>query len=230
MADFQASQNAAAQTRIIKHMNADHQNSLIRYLRHYHHLSSFSARNATLTAIDLSTLTISTSPTPFSPTTYRIPLDPPLSSWADARPRLVIMDNEACSRLGCSPTTIKKYVPPHGFMILNFALCLWTYITFSRRTHFIPGSLYHQVFFQHVPRFASFCYKIQQLVIYAMAAIHLAEVVYMERSRLRKHTVRTLSRVWWMWLLSDFVEGWPATIRFNSTVKEEEEKRAKQKH
>ena len=115
-------------------------------------------------------------------------------------------------------------------MIVNFAVCLWTLLTFSRQAHFLPGSLYYNAVFQYVPRFASFCYKVQPFVIYPMIVIHLVEMVYMERSRLRKHTVRMLSNVWLMWLLSDFVEGWPATMRFDKLVKEEEEKKAKQKH
>ena len=55
------------------------------------------------------------------------------------------------------------------------------------------------------------------------------EVVYLERSRLRKHTVR-MSNIWLMWLLSDSIEGLPAIMRFDKLVKEEEEKKAKQKH
>lgn len=230
MAESQTSKDAAAQTRIINHMNAEHQDSLICYLRHYKQLSSFSARNATLLAADLSGLTIASSPTPFSTHTYRIPLDPPLTSWTDIRPRLVAMNYESCSGLGCSPITIKKYVPPFGLMLVNWLLCFWTLVTFSRRAHFIPGSLYYQCIFQHIPSFTNFCYKIQPLVFYTMATIHLTEVIYMERSRLRKHTVRMLSGVWWSWLLSDFVEGWTATMRFDRLVKEEEEKKAKQKH
>lgn len=211
-------------------MNADHQDSLIRYLRHYNQISSFSARTATLSTVDLSTLTISTCPTPFSTKTYQIPMNPPLNSWADARPRLVALNNEACSGLGCSPITVKEYVPPSGLMLVNFSLCFWTLSTFCRRAHFVPRSLYYAVVFQYIPSFSSFCYKIQPLVFYAMVAIHLAEIIYMERSRLRRHTVRMFGRVWWTWLLSDFIEGWPATMRFDRLVKKEEEKQAKQKH
>lgn len=222
--------DAAARTRIINHMNADHQDSLIRYLRHYHHLSPFSARNATLTSIDYSALTIATSSNPASVSTYRIPLDPPLASWAEARPRLVQMDQETCSRLGCSPVTVKRYVSPSGLMAVNFTLCLWAYATFSRRAHFLPGNLYYKALFQYFPRFAGFCYKIQPWVFYLMIFIHFGEVAYLERSRLRKHTVRMFSNVWLAWMLSEVIEGVTATLRFDRLVKEEEEKRAKQKH
>jgi len=230
MADSQLAKDTAAKTRIINHMNADHQDSLICFLRHYKHVSAFSARNATLSAIDLSNLVISTSPTPFTTKTYRIPMNPPLNSWADARPRLVTMNNEACSGLGCSSITVKEYVPPSGLMLVNFSLCFWTYMTFCRRAHFVRGSPYYEMLFQYIPAFANFCYKIQPLVFYAMVTIHLAEVIYMERSRLRKHAVKMFSSVWWTWLLSDFVEGWPATMRFDRLVSEAEAKQAKQKH
>lgn len=41
-----AAAELAAKTRIITHMNNDHQDSLVRYLEAYHNLSSFTARNA----------------------------------------------------------------------------------------------------------------------------------------------------------------------------------------
>ena len=231
MGDSRSSKDEATQVRIINHMNTDHQDSLIRYLRHYHHLSSFSARNANLIAIDFSALTLSTSAFSFSFTkTYRIPFNPPLTSWADVRPRVVAMDGEACSGLACSPITVKRYVPPHGVMALIFAASLWTELTFCRRAHFVPGSLYYEAVFKYVPHFAAFCHKIQPWFFYTMISLHGAQVVYVERSRLRKHTVRMMSDTWFKWLLSDFIEGFGAIFRFDRLVREEEEKKQKQKH
>lgn len=63
-----------------------------------------------------------------------------------------------------------------------------------------------------------------------MVMLHAAEMVYMERSRLKRHTVRAFGRVWWLWVCSTFVEGYGAFLRFDEIVKEEEEKKAKAKH
>ena len=224
------SKDPSAQSRIISHMNADHQDSLIRYLRYYHRQSSFSARNAKLVTIDFSALTIIAPADPFSAKHYRIPIDPPLASWADARPRLVAMDKEACSTLQCSPVTVKRWVRPDGVSAAVSSFILWVCVTFSRRANFLPGSFYYQYFFGFVPSFAAFCHLIQPFLFYGVLAIHVMELFILMGPRLRKHTVRMFSGVWWLWILSNYIEGGGAVIRFDRLVKEEEDKRAKQKH
>lgn len=231
LAMAESEDDAAAQIRIVKHMNKDHQDSLIRYLRHYHCLTSFRARSAKLTAIRYSGMTIQTSSYPFPPQDHHIPFDPPLESWSDIRPRASAMDKEACSSLKCSPITINKYVPPNGFlMIINFALCGWTYITFCRRSHFVTGSYYYEYFFRFFPAWARFCYAIQPYIIWLVIGIHAVESVIVARTKLIRHTVRIFSRVWWFWVLSQAIEGIGASTRFDRLVKEEEKRRAKQKH
>ncbi|KAG7008152.1 hypothetical protein G7Y79_00007g022770 [Physcia stellaris] len=211
-------------------MNADHSDSLIRYLRHYHGLSSFAARQAQLTYITLKTMTISTSLPPSSSNSYAVTLDPPLQSWAEARARLAEMDGEACKGTGCSNITVKRYASPKGTMVLNFAMCLWTIITFSTRSNFVPGSLYHWIFFRHVPGFAKFCYTIQPFLFYLMLVVHFSEVLYLAKRRLEKHTVPMFSQLWWKWVLSDSVEGFPALLRFDAIVQEERLKKDSRKH
>ena len=230
MSSQSADKDAAAQSRIITHMNADHSDSIIRYVRHYNGLSSFSARNARLTNITFTNLSISSSPYPFMEVNHMISLDPPLNSWAEARARLVEMDGDACKGLCCSNITVKRYAPPKGIMAVVFGTCLWTYITFSRRSHFLPGSLYHDYFFKFVPGLAKFCYTIQPLLIALMVAIHLVEVVHLAITRLDKHTVPMLSQLWWKWILSDFVEGYGALQRIDQIVGEERLKKERQKH
>lgn len=222
--------DASAQARIMKHMNADHQDSLMRYLRHHHDISFFSARNAELVAMELSYLTIASASNFFSVKEHRIPIDPPLASWADARSRLAAMDAESCSALQCSPITVKKWIRPYGTSAVNFTLFLWLYSTFCRRANFLPGSLYYRYFFGSRPGLANFCSNIQPFLFYGVLAIHLMECLFIMRPRLQKHTVRMFSSVWWLWSFSSCFEGVGATLRFDRLVKEEEEKKAKQKH
>ncbi|CAF9922298.1 MAG: hypothetical protein HETSPECPRED_005031 [Heterodermia speciosa] len=225
-----ADKDAAAQARIIAHMNADHSDSLIRYLRHYHGLSSPFTPNPRLTNIALGSMTISTSLLPFSSTSYNIKLDPPLNSWAEARPRLVEMDAESCKGLGCSSVTVKRYVPPTGFMMVNFAYHAWAYPTFARRSNFLPGSLYYSILFQHIPGFARFCYTIQPYYIIFLLLVHIGEAVYLARTRMEKHTVPLFSQLWWKWFISSSLEGFPAKLRFDAVVKEETLRKERQKH
>lgn len=218
--------NAAAKHRIITHMNADHQDSLIRYLEYYAHLSPFAARNAKLKDITFDSMRIASR----NNNVHNVPIKPPMTSWAEARPRVVAMDAEAVQGLGRSNVTVKRYKAPRGWMTGIMVVCALTFLAFARRGNFVPGSLLYDGLLGYVPGFANFCWTVQPFVFYPMLAGHLAEALHMERSRLRKHTVRMFSRTWWMWEVSNFVEGLGAFVRFDEVVREEEEKRAKAKH
>ena len=218
--------DGAAKQRIITHMNNDHQDSLIRYLQYYARLSSFSARNAHLVDISFDDLTILSS----NGTPHTIPIKPAMTSWSEARPRVVAMDGEAVAGLGASNITVKNYKPPHGFMAVVFVACALSYISFCRRANFEPGSIFYDVLLKNAPSFARFCWKVQPLVFGFMVVVHSGEAVWMAKSRLEKHTVRMFSKVWWMWVLSCFVEGIGSFVRFDGCVREEKVKKEGMKH
>lgn len=222
----QSEKDAATKTRIITHMNADHQDSLIHYLQHHAHLSSFSARNAHLTDIAFSHLTITSSPSH----AHFIPISPPMTAWSEARPRVVAMDKEACAALGISSITMKKYKAPYGFMTVVMAAVVLTIFIFVRRANFEKGSWCYDYLLRYVQEFAAWAWKVQPLVWWPMVVLHVGEAVYMWRSRLEKHTVRMGGVVWWKWVVSTFFEGYGAFIRFDEVVREEEERRAAAKH
>ena len=141
------------------------------------------------------------------------------------------MDQEATAALRRSPISVKKYKPPeNAIQLLVFTAAALTFLAFARPANFLPGSLLYRALLWRTPAFAKWCYGIQPLVIAPMVLLHSWEAWYLERTRLRRHTVPRLSRVWWMWVLSTFVEGRGAYIRFDRIVKGEEEKRAKAKH
>ncbi|KAI9863716.1 MAG: hypothetical protein M1830_006148 [Pleopsidium flavum] len=223
---FPTSKDAEAHHRIITHMNKDHQDSLTRFLEHYAHLSSQSARTAKLADMTLNSLTITT----HNRSRHVIPLNPPMKSWSEARERMVAMDQEALRGLGRSNITMKEYRRPRGFLAVVFVAAACTIVSFSRRSNFLPGSWLHGSVLRHVPRFARFCYDIQPFLLYPVLAIHVGEALWMERSRLEKHNVRRFSRLWWKWVLSTFVEGVGAFMRFDRVVKEETERKEKARH
>lgn len=216
----------AAKVRIITHMNADHQDSLINYLQHYAHLSSFSARNAQLVDISFESLVISSTPG----TKHRILITPPLTAWSEARPRVVAMNAEAVKGLGKSNITVKKYKGPRSFMTVVMVVCVCTYLAFSRRSNFLPGSALYDTLLKYVPHLAKFCLQIHPMVLYPMIAIHAGEAIYMERSRLQKHTVPMFSLLWWKWMVSTFAEGFGALVRFDEVIRDEEQRRQKAQH
>ncbi|KAI4281586.1 MAG: hypothetical protein L6R35_005614, partial [Caloplaca aegaea] len=111
----QSKEDEAAKERIIKHMNSDHQDSLVRYLEHYCHLSSFSARNAKLNNATLNSLSISTGRGKL----HLVPIQPAMAAWSEVRTRLAELDTQAVQGLGRSNITVKKYTRPTGFMAVR---------------------------------------------------------------------------------------------------------------
>ena len=224
--DETKSKDAEAQRRIISHMNKDHQDSVTRFLEHFAQVSNSSARNAKLTDITLESLTI----TSHTGSPYHIPLDPPLKNWMEARERMVAMDQEALRGLGRSNITVKEYRRPRGFLAVVFVAAATTFVCFSQRSNFLPGSFLYDYILRHVPSFAKFCYDIRPYVLYPMLALHASEAVWMERTRLQKFNVPRFSRLWWQWLLSNFIEGVGAFKRFDGIVREEIAKKESRKH
>lgn len=206
-------------------MNADHQDSLVRYLEHYCQLSSYSASHAQMRDIRFDSMTISS-----GPQHHQIAIQPPLTAWAEVRPRVVAMDAEALKGLDRSSITVKRYDKPYGFMAAIMVACICTYIAFSRRANFEKGSLLYTLLLGYVPTFSNFCWTIQPWVIYPMVIIHVAEMVYFSRGRLRRYNVPRFSVVWWKWVASNFLEGSGAFIRFDGVVQEEERRRTNARH
>jgi hypothetical protein len=222
------SEDDAIRQRIINHMNNDHQDSLVRYLEHYSNLSSFSARNAQLVDISFEALRIRTKR---QSSGYLIPINPPMTSWKEARPRVVAMDAEAIAALGRSNITVKSYKPPRKpFELLISIVVATVLIAYSQRSNFEPGSPLGDFLLLHSPRFAWFCQTFQPYIFWPVLAIHISECWVMARAKLKMHSVPTFSSLWWKWIVNVFFEGYPAFKRFDAIVRAEEQKRANAAH
>lgn len=172
---------------------------VIRYLESYHHLPGYQAYNGKISDVSLEYIAFEC-----AGMNYRTPLDPPMSSFREARERLVQMDKECLEALGRSDITIKEFIAPTGWYLVLFGIVSTTLVAFRTRANFESGSFISAV----VPQsFARFCWTIQPLIWYGMLAIHGAETWNMARGRLRKHNVNIRSRVWWLWIATTFIEG-----------------------
>lgn len=140
------------------------------------------------------------------------------------------MDAEAVAGLNRSNITVKRYARPKGATAIALVLILSIFLIFSKRSNFQPGSFLHDLALVYAPALAKFGYMVQPLVFYSMISVHLGECIYLVRGRLQKHTVPKLSKLWWKWVLSSFVEGYGSFVRFDEIVKEEELKRENAKH
>lgn len=232
----------ALKARIITHMNADHAASLSLFTRYYCKLPARQSSTAKLTDIELTHLIVSTTSTFNNYATNRttarnyIPLTPPLSSFSEARERMVAMHNEALAGLDLSDVTVTEYQPPQTAVhIFTFAICLWTWISFCYRPNLLPTAPVKPIYaFWSLggawPALPSFMHYIQVVLITAMIIIHTAEAIHLARTRLRKHQVPAGSRVWWSWVISNFIEGVGAFQRFDAMVHGKEEEKKRRRH
>jgi hypothetical protein len=208
---------AAARERILSHMNADHETSLISYLRVYCKVAPKASYTVKMENITLSGMVIN-----YNGLRYSVAFTPPMSSLLEARQRLVEMHSHCLKTLGMSDITIRRYTFPKGFQAVVFGLCLSTYISFSRANNFRPGSILYSYIFGYFPRFAALCASLQRPVLAAMIAIHVVESYLMATKVLRPHKVPMFSGLWWKWMASTFIEGFGAFQRTKILVKKEQ--------
>ncbi|KAJ5586873.1 uncharacterized protein N7459_002638 [Penicillium hispanicum] len=208
---------------IIKHMNADHGDSLQLYLQAFCKISAPEARHAQLEDISLSEVILRA-----NGTRYCVPLNPPMKDYNEARGRLVALHKDSLQRLGRSDITLTEYRAPRGIQAVIFVLCLFTYVSCWRRSNLLPGSfVYENLGFKYVPDFAHFVYNIQPLLFPAVVAIHIFEASLLAVLKLKPHGVPVLSKLWCIWAASCFVEGVGAFKRIEQIVKEERVKKGK---
>ena len=208
---------------IIKHMNADHQDSLALFLQAYNGISATEAKTAQLEDINLSNLIITA-----KGTRYHVPIDPAMKSYSEARGCMVAMHKESLKRLGRSDVTLTEYRGPRGFQAVIFALCLFTYASCFQRSNLLPGSVvYEYLGYKYVPDFAHFVYNIQPYLFPAVVGIHVFESALLVVRRLKPLGVPVFSGLWFAWVSSCFVEGFGCFQRIGAIVKEERAKRGK---
>ncbi|KAK7192436.1 hypothetical protein DPSP01_009740 [Paraphaeosphaeria sporulosa] len=222
-------QEAVISERIVKHMNADHADSVRRYLKAFKQKSISEVRDARLTGVTLNDMKFDC-----GKQQVIIPLDPPMKAMREARERLIQLDKEALDILGLTDIPITKYTPPyapglHWIHLFNFTQCLIVLTTFSRRANFKSGSLIHDNILSHVPGFGDFLFTIQPYLFYIMVGIHATETVFMAR-KLNRHGLTPSEPVWWAWMTSCFVEGKTCWMRLDAHIDEKLKEREAKKH
>ncbi|KAL2072922.1 hypothetical protein VTL71DRAFT_10246 [Oculimacula yallundae] len=220
-------QDEAAKARIIKHMNADHAESLSYYLQHFCKLSSRIAHGATLTSITLSSMTFKTT----DGKTHTIPLNPPMKAWSEARQRSVDMDREARNGLGISSIRITEYEPPRKpVQIVLFGILILTWLAVVFQRSIVPGTwLYDTVLSVYPGGPGMFTWMIRKMSL-PFIAIHVLESVFFDQLKLRKHGVVRGSPLWFKWIGSCLIEGFACFQRINETIDRKAREAEKAKH
>ncbi|KAJ5106443.1 hypothetical protein N7456_003118 [Penicillium angulare] len=211
---------------IIKHMNADHGDSLQLYLQAFNKISAREARNAQIEDLTLSSLTLKA-----NGARYHVPIDPPMKDFNEARGRLVALHKESLHRLGRSEIALTEYRAPKGFLqIAIFGLTFFTYVTCFQQSNLLPGAfVYENLGYKYVPDFAHFVYNIQPFLFPAVTVIHTLESILLAVLKLKPHGVPVLSGLWCKWVASCFIEGYGSFQRIDQFVKEQEAKKGGKK-
>lgn len=210
-----ADADAAAKARIIAHMNRDHATSLSYFLQHFCQLSASQASSPTLVDISLSSLSLSSRDGKI----HSIALDPPMTSFADARARTVELDQTARAALDISPYTVTTYVPPSSPVhVTVFGLCALTAVVFATRSYIVPGTLVYDQILHYFPGGPEMFLWLVKKVQPTTLAIHFIEIFLLDRTRLRKYGVRRGSGVWFAWMSSCLIEGYGCFQRVDALV------------
>ena len=228
----------ALKTRILSHMNSDHAESLSLFAQHYCKIPPSQSKTAKLTDIELDHMIISTSQS-FTVSNRNVarnyvPITPPMSSFSEARERMVAMNNESLNGLGLSDIKVTTYRFPRGYHWVVFFAVTISFISFSRPEFTSPehgGFLYDFWSMNgYAPGLAALGHTLQPYTFVLMLVIHTTEAAYLARSRLRKHGVKAGSPLWYVWTISCFLEGFGAFQRFDAIVQEKKEEKKAKKH
>ncbi|KAL2111337.1 hypothetical protein VUR80DRAFT_10235 [Thermomyces stellatus] len=215
--------NTDASTRIIAHMNKDHRPELSRYLQHFARVPSHRASDPVLTSLSLESMTIRTA----DGAEHVIPFDPPMKSYAEARKRAVEMDAAAREGLGLGDVDVGEFLPPWGLGLFSFtAVALYIACCLSLPWQ-VPGSPLYSFWDAVFPGGARMQEWVVRAIRLPVLGIHLLEALHLDRTRLAKYGVRRGSGVWWAWMCSCFIEGFPAFRRFDGLVQQKREAKGK---
>ncbi|EHK16752.1 uncharacterized protein TRIVIDRAFT_184116 [Trichoderma virens Gv29-8] len=212
--------------RIITHMNTQHSRELSHYLRHYVGLSARAAtaspaiQDMSLTGMAIKTLN----------GTYDVPFSPPLSSWAEARPRVIAMDVTAREALGISDIYLTEYAWPRGFDWVPLGGVVFYYICCVGLPWVVPGSGIWDTLEVVFPGGPEWFLWIVRTIFWIVFGIHVVEVFLLDRWRLQKHGVPRFSRVWWAWTSNIFFEGVTTWNRLDSIIAAKRAEKEGKKH
>lgn len=229
-----------AQSRIIQHMNRDHQLALIDYLSVYGSIATntINSRSVRISDIDTEKIQINYVDNKSTPKLITIYLNNALEDdnvkvekLTDLRAKLVSMAIYCANKQGYSHKQITSVTYPCGpgsyFLYLIFFTSIYASVKpkdFIKRV----GPLAVKIL-NLVPDFASpavskiltFLIKYGATIIKAMYLAHIVEIFAFMLRKTKKYRVPTPQRL--QWIFFNFVEGFYALKRFNKLARAKEE-------
>ena len=220
---------ATARALIVDHVNTYHRRELQLYLRHVagnpDRASVVAGARPELLNITEAGLTIqrdtSNAKSAAEPPAF-VPFDPPLTSLADSRTRLVAMALEARAALGLGAFDVYEFRPPRGADWIPFFGVLLYYACAVARPWVVPGTTAWSVLDMIFAPLggAKGWHWIVGAIFWPVVGIHVIEVIWLIKTRLRRFNIGSGMLVWWLWCLSCFIEGLGAISRFDDMVED----------
>jgi hypothetical protein len=231
---------SADESRVIQHMNRDHQLALVDYLAVYGNIApnTINKRSVRLSAIDTEKIVINYVNTEAIPKSITIYFQNAyedeavkVSKLGDLRAKLVAMAQYAAAKQGFSAKQVTRITypkrPSELFMYLIFFTAVYAGTKpreFARKVGPMSMKL-----LQAVPDFAgpaltqvlTFSLKYGESIFKAMYAIHIAEMLIFTRAFLKKYRVPLHQKI--QWYIMNFIEGFFVIKRYNKLIREKEE-------
>lgn len=158
---------------------------------------------------------------------YRIPFEPPLESYREARERVVAMDKTCVEALGRSYVTVNEFVWPKGLYAFQLSVVAVVLLGFCQRWWFDRGEVVEMVLGSG---FARFAWGVQPWVFWGLILAHVVELGLFVPGRLRRHSVNVRSEVFWLWVGAMFLGGVFCSARFDALVARKRAAKEKQQH
>ena len=231
---------SSEESRVIQHMNKDHQLALVDYLAVYGNITpnSINKRSVRLSAVDTEKIVINYVNTEAIPKSITIYFQNAyeddsvkVSKFGDLRAKLVSMAHYAAAKQGFSATQITKVTypkkPSELFMYLIFFTAIYAGAKpkeFARKVGPLSMKLLQVVPDSAGPALTqvlTFSLKYGESIFKAMYAIHIAEILLVTRKFVNKYRVPFHQRI--QWYIMNFIEGFLVFKRYKKLIREKEE-------
>jgi hypothetical protein len=221
----------AIKARILSHMNADHADSLEDYLKFYNGIN-VAPQSAKLVDLNLDSMKIEYRDGSDAFKSSIVKINPPMSSYAESRVKLVAMAEEATGKSFHQPPDLPPPAPvptmaiptkksigysPPGIagLITTAAICFGFWALSYDYPLSIGGPLA-----KFLPAIVvELARKYREQLFAMMIGIHVVEAIIVTTKCLDNGVSLPLMV---LWTLNTFIEGGPAIARINRLVKEKE--------
>lgn len=223
---------AALKDRIIRHMNADHHDSLVDYLRFYAKVPAQEAATAELVDINTGGMTLTRVTEPNGPPRpIVIPIDPPMDSLKQSRERLVAMAFESMEGLGRSRWKVESYPSASlsGITYGVLATTILALVLFPDET-LRPGAKARQYLLLDSGAAARWLFTYQREIRSVIMGSAVYNAIMPMRRRLQRHCYKSSWGQWVAWFGAALFEGPFACRLFDSEVKSAEAQASNKKH